>query len=244
ELVILRSLGEKSGHVSSDGDSAASFSYPMYKELRDRTDVLTGVVARFSVSLSVAGQGQTERASGELVSGNYFQLLGVAPAYGRAFNPEDETAPGANDVAMLSYGFWKRRFGGDPSILNKTLEVNGTPLTVVGVTPQRFIGVQIGETPDLFVPITMKAQMTPNWDGLNDPRDFWLAIVGRLRPGMTAASAQAALAPEYKSILEQQLPLMKLGRDSQQRFVESRLVLDPGSHGRPILQRDIKEPLL
>src|SRR5215831_5720321 len=98
ELVILRSLGEKSGHVSSDGDSAASFSYPMYKELRDRTDVLTGVVARFSVSLSVAGQGQTERASGELVSGNYFQLLGVAPAYGRAFTPADETAPGANPV--------------------------------------------------------------------------------------------------------------------------------------------------
>src|SRR5262249_57198166 len=150
QLVILRSPGDKSGHVSSDGDSSASFSCPMYKDLRDRTDVLAGVLARFQVPLSVAGLGQTERASGELVSGNYFQVLGVPPGYGRTFTPGDETAPGANAIAILSYGFWKRRFGGDPSILNKTLEVNGTSLTVVGVTNKDFIGVQIGETPDLF----------------------------------------------------------------------------------------------
>jgi predicted permease len=244
QLVILRSPGEKSGSISSDGDGSASFSYPTYKDLRDRSDVLSSVLARFSVPLSVAGHGQTERASGELVSGNYFQVLGVPPAYGRAFTPDDETAAGANPVAMLSYGFWKRRFGADPSILNKTLEVNGTSLTVVGITPQNFIGVQIGRAPDLFVPITMKPQMTPNWDGLNDPRDYWLAIIGRLRPGFTPARAQAALAPQYRSILQSQLPLIKLGLAAQQRFVEAPLVLDPGSHGRPILQRDVKEPLL
>ena len=180
QLVILRSPGDKAGRISSDGDGAASFSYPMYKDLRDRSDVLAGVLARYAVSLSVAGDGQTERVSGELVSGNYFQLLGVPPAYGRAFSPADETTPGANPVAMLSYGFWKRRFGSDPSILNKTLQVNGTPLTVVGMTPQSFTGVQIGRSPDLFVPITMKSEMTPNWDGLNVPSDYWLAIIGRL----------------------------------------------------------------
>jgi len=244
QLVILRSPGDKSGRVSSDGDGAASFSYPVYKDLRDHTDVLAGLLARYSVSLSVAGQGQTERASGELVSGNYFQVLGVQPAYGRAITSEDESAPGANPVAVLSYGFWKRRFGGDTSILNKTLEINGTSLTVVGVTPPNFIGVQIGRTPDVFVPITMKLQMTPNWDGLNDPSDYWLAIIGRLKPGLTPALAQAALAPQYRAILEGQLPLMKLGRDGQQRFLSMPLVLDPGSHGRPILQRDVKEPLL
>jgi predicted permease len=244
QLVILRSPGDKAGRVSSDGDGAASFSYPMYKDLRDHSDVLSGVLARYSVSLSVAGEGQTERVSGELVSGNYFQVLGVPPAYGRAFSPADETAPGANPVAMLSYGFWNRRFGRDSSILNKTLQVNGTPLTVVGVTPESFTGVQIGWTPDLFVPITMKPEMTPNWDGLNVPSDYWLAIIGRLKPDFTAARAQAALAPQYKAILEGQAPLIKQGRDAETRFLNLPLVLDPGSHGRPILQRGIKEPLL
>ena len=244
ELVILRSPGDKSGRTSSDGDGAASFSYPMYKDLRDRSDVLAGVLARYSVSLSVAGQGQTERVSGELVSGNYFQLLGVAPAYGRDFTQADETAPGANPVAMLSYGFWKRRFGGDASVLNKTLQVNGSPLTVVGVTPQSFTGVQIGSTPDVFVPITMKSEMTPNWDNLDVPSDYWLAIIGRLRPGSTAARAQAALAPQYRAMLEGQAALMKLGREAEEKFVALPLLLEPGSHGRPILQRDIREPLL
>jgi predicted permease len=244
QLVILRSPGEKSGRTSSDGDGAASFSYPMYKALRDRIDVLAGVLARYSVSLSVAGQGQTERVSGELVSGNYFQLLGVPPAYGRAFTPADETAPGANPVTMLSYAFWKRRFGGDPSVLDKTLQVNGTPLTIVGVTPQSFTGVQIGSTPDVFVPITMKPEMTPNWDGLNDPSDYWLAIIGRLKPGIAAPRTQAALAPQYRAILEAQAALMKQGSEAEKKFLEMPLLLEPGSHGRPILQRDIKEPLL
>jgi predicted permease len=244
QLVILRSPGEKSGRISSDGDGAASFSYPMYKEIRDRTDVLAGVLARYSVSLSVAGEGQTERVSGELVSGNYFQLLGVPPAYGRTFTMADETAPGANPVAMLSYAFWMRRFGGDPSVLNKTIQVNGTPLTIVGMTPQSFTGVQIGSTSDVFVPISMKSEMTPNWDNLNVPSDYWLAIIGRLKPGLTAERAQAALAPQYRALLEGQTALMKLGRQAAEKFVALPLLLEPGSHGRPILQRDIKEPLL
>src|SRR5262249_5232654 len=128
--------------------------------------------------------------------------------------------------------------------LNKTLEVNGTSLTVVGVTNKDFIGVQIGETPDLFIPITMKPQMTPNWDGLNDARDYWLSIMGRLKPGFTPVRAQAALAPAYRAILEGELPVMKLGQDARQRFLALPLVLDPGQHGRPILQRSVEEPLL
>jgi predicted permease len=244
QLVIFRSPGDKSGSVHGDGDPAASFSYPMYKGLRDRSDVLAGVLARYAVPLSVAGRGQTDRVSGELVSGNYFQVLGVPATLGRVLTPEDETAPGANPVAILSYGFWQRRFAGDPSILNKTLQVNGATLTVVGVAPSSFIGVQIGRAPDIFVPITMKSQMTPNWDGLNDPRDYWLSIIGRLKPGSTPLRAQTALAPQYRAILEAEALLMKLGRDAQQRLVELPLLLAPGSHGRPILQSKVKELLL
>ena len=118
-------------------------------------------------------------------------------------------------------------------------------MSVVGVARPGFNGVQVGQTPDVFIPISMKAQMTPNWDGLNDHKDYWLAIIGRLKPGLSPAQAEEALAPIYRQILEEDLPL--LGGSSpemQQRFVERRLLMDPGSRGRPIVQRDTKEPLL
>src|SRR5262249_6254559 len=94
ELVVLRAPGPKTGRVSSDGDNAASFSYPMYKALRDRNGAFSGLLARFPIPLSVAGAGQTERADGELVSGDYFEVLGVRPALGRVFNQEDDRVPG------------------------------------------------------------------------------------------------------------------------------------------------------
>lgn len=245
ELVILRSPGPKSGRVWSDGDSAASLSYPLYKELVDKNNVFSGLLARFAVSLSVAGEGQTERAEGELVSGNYFDVLGVRPALGRLFTSDDDRVVGSGQVLVLSHGYWTRHFGADPGILNKTLTINGTLMTVVGVTRPGFSGVQVGQTPDIFIPITMKAQMTPNWDGLNDHKDYWLAIIGRLKPGLSAAQAEQALAPIYRQILEEELPLMgRFSAEMRQRFVERPMLMETGSRGRPILQRDAKEPLL
>jgi predicted permease len=245
ELVVLRSPGPKKGRVWADGDGAASLSYPLYKELVEKNNVFSALLARFAVSLSVAGEGQTERANGELVSGNYFEVLGVRPVVGRTFTSDDDRVPGAGQVIVLSHGYWTRHFGGDADILDKTLIVNGVPMTVVGVARPGFNGVQVGQTPDVFIPISMKAQMTPNWDGLNDHKDYWLAIIGRLKPGLSPAQAEEALAPIYRQILEEDLPL--LGGSSpemQQRFVERRLLMDPGSRGRPIVQRDTKEPLL
>jgi putative ABC transport system permease protein len=244
ELVILRSPGPNPGHTWSDSDDTAFFSYPMYKDLRERNIVLTGLLARFPATLNVAGGGQTERASGELVSGNYFEVLGVHPALGRVLTIADESAPGANAVAVLSYGYWTRRFGGDPAILNKGLIVNGTPLTVVGVSRAGFSGVQIGRLPDLFIPITMKAQMTPNWDGLNDRKDHWVAILGRMSSGMTRTQAEAGLLPIYRSILESELPPLGLSATTRDRYLKKQILLDAGSHGRPILQHDAQQPLL
>lgn len=245
ELVVLRSPGPKRGRVWSDGDGAASLSYPMYKELRDKNNVFSGLLARFAVPLSVAGEGQTERADGELVSGNYFEALGVRPALGRVFTQEDDQVPGAGQVVVLSHGYWKRHFGADPAILNKTLIVNGQVMTVVGVARAGFDGVQVGQKPDIFIPITMKSQMTPNWDGLNDQKDFWLAIIGRLKPGLSPPQAEEALAPIFRQILEAELPLLAISSaEMQQRFVERRMLLEPGARGRPILQRDVKEPVL
>jgi len=244
ELVVLRSPGPKQGRVWSDGDGAASLSYPIYKELVEMNNIFSGLLARFAVPLSVSGEGQTERANGELVSGNYFEVLGVRPAIGRVFSSEDDRVPGAGQVVVLSHGYWTSHLGANPGILNKTLTVNGAVMTVVGVSRAGFNGVQVGQIPDLFIPINMKAQMTPNWDGLNDHKDYWLAIIGRLKPGLSPAQAEEAFAPVYRQILELELPFNRFSPEMQQRFLDKRMLLQPGSRGRPILEREQKEPLL
>jgi putative ABC transport system permease protein len=246
ELVVLRSPGPRTGRVWSDGDGAASFSYPMYKLLRDRGgDVFSGLLARHAIPLSVAGAGQTERADGEMVSGNYFEVLGVRPALGRVFNQEDDRAPGAHPLVVLSHAYWTRRFGADPAILNKTLTVNGNLMTVIGVSREGFRGVQVGQTPDVFIPMMMTAQMTPNRNELDNHKDYWLAVMGRLKSGMSRAQTEEAVRPSYRSILEEELPLMTgLRAETRQRFLDKRILLDDGAKGRQILQRDSKRPIL
>ena len=244
ELVVLRSPGPSPGRNWNDGPGGTSFSYPAYKDLRDQNQVLAGLVARFSTQVSVVAQGSSELTTGELVTGNYFSVLGVQPAMGRVFGAEDETAPGANSVVVLSHGYWKRRFGLDPNILNKQLAVNGHSLTVVGVSRAGFSGVQVGQVPDVFIPITLKAQMTPNWDGLADRDDHWLAMIGRLKPGMTISRAEAGIAPTYHAMLETESPAKKQESKKRQEFLDRKLILDPGSKGRPILQSVAGGPLL
>jgi predicted permease len=244
ELVVLSSPGVGHGRIWSDIEGGPSFSYPMYKDLRDRNEVFTGLLARYHLQVNVAGEGQSQLAEGELVTGNYFQVLGVRPFLGRVLTVQDETAPGANPVTVLSYGYWTRHFGSDPNILNKQLALNGNSLTVVGVARPGFAGVQVGQIPDLFIPITMKAQMTPNWDGLADRNDHWVTMLGRLKPGMSAEKAQAGLAPVYRALMEGDAAALKLSARDQQEFVNRKLVLGTGSHGRPVLQHDAGQPLL
>src|ERR1700685_2564697 len=110
ELVVLHAPGPNSGRVSSDGDVSESFSYPMYKGLRDGAANSIAIIARSSSDASLASQGQTERGRLELVTGNYFNVLGVAPAIGRVFDPQDDNSPGGNQLAVLSYNYWTRRF--------------------------------------------------------------------------------------------------------------------------------------
>jgi predicted permease len=244
ELVVLSSPGVGHGRIWSDIEGGPSFSYPMYKDLRDRNEVFTGLLARYHLQVNVAGEGQSQLAGGELVTGNYFQVLGVRPFLGRVLAAQDETAPGANPVTVLSYGYWTRHFGSDPNILNKQLAVNGNSLTVVGVAQPGFTGIQVGQIPDLFIPITMKAQVTPNWDGFADRNDHWVTMLGRLKPGMSAEKAQAGLAPLYRALMEGDATALKLSARDQQEFVNRKLILDTGANGRQVLQHDTKQPLL
>ena len=123
--------------------------------------------------------------NGELVTGNYFDVLGVRAQIGRIFTPDDDRTPGGHPVAVLSHNFWMRRFAGDPGVLNRTISLNGLPMTIVGVTPPGFFGIVVGENPDVMVPVMMKAQMTPTWDDLQSRTSRWLTIMARLKPGIS-----------------------------------------------------------
>jgi len=239
ELVLLRAPGVRTGHIWSDGDDSESFSYPLYKGLRDNNPVFAGIFGRYAFSASIASRGKTERGSGELVTGNYFEVLGVRPALGRVFSQEDDRVPGAHPVAVLSHAYWLRQFGGDPGVLNQTLLVNNTEMTVVGVAQAGFAGVQVGQSTDVFAPTMMKGQMTPIRSGLDDWNDYWMAVLARKKPGVSMAQAEAGINATYHPLLEEQLTKIK-GWDEKKRqqFLSKKLVLASGAQGRVTLQRD------
>ncbi|HTR02304.1 MAG TPA: ABC transporter permease, partial [Thermoanaerobaculia bacterium] len=244
-LVLLRSPGPSQGHSWDDGDGAMPFSAPFYRVLAAKNTAFDGLVAEYPFAVSFAARGETERADGEMVSGNYFQVLGVPPALGRVFVDDDDRVAGGHPVVVLSHGYWERRFGADPSVLNQTIVANGHPLTVVGVARKGFQGIQAGRPADLFVTLSMKPQMTPPWNGLEDPKDRWLQLVGRLKPGLSRPEAEARLLPLYRGMLQELLPrLNKMDAKQQQRFLERRILLVPGGHGRAVLSSDVGKPLL
>src|SRR5262249_34188180 len=133
-------------------------------------------------------------------SGNYFSLLGVNPIAGRPISAEDDVVPNGHPVAMISYGYWKQRFGLSPSVVGRTIAISGTPFTIIGVTPPEFFGVQVGTSPSLFLPVMMQPTAMPDSENLlTDPilYNTWLQIVSRMAPGATAAQAIAEMEPIY-----------------------------------------------
>jgi len=246
QLVLLYAPGPRRGHVSSDeGDGSESFSYPMYKDLRDRTDVFAGLAAKADFPISLTYQGNTERASSDVVSGNYFETLGVRPALGRLFLPSDTAAEGGNNVVVLGNGYWKKRFGGDPKILNQSVQVNNQLMTVVGVVQAGFDGIQLGRVPDVYLPITTKPLITPNWNGLSDHKDYWVKVIGRLKAGLSQQQAAAAIAPAYHALLENEIPLNSgFSEQDKKQFLAKQVVLRDGARGRPILENDTGHQLL
>ncbi len=153
--------------------------------------------------MGVAWHDRSDLANAELVSGNYFQVLGVPAIVGRTILPSDDVAKLGSPVAVLSYGYWQRRFGGDPRVVGQALQINGHAFTILGVAPQRFHSVNGGEPSDLFVPMMMRPVIHPRYpdpdhpglDDLDRYNSVWLNMVARLKPGVTMAQATAALQP-------------------------------------------------
>ncbi|MEJ2078614.1 MAG: ABC transporter permease [Acidobacteriota bacterium] len=218
-------------------------SYPAYRELRDRNDVFEGLLCRFHFQAGLGCQGRTERTEAVLVSGNYFPLLGVKAALGRTITPEDDRNPGAHPAAVISYAFWQKRFGSDPQIVGRTINLNGRQLTVVGVAEPRFDGVELGVSPAVWVPVMMTEQMVPflrRFITLEAPATGWVQVFGRLKPGVDRKQAEARLAPLYHSILAETIPAAVNRRDE---FLKSTLDILPGQRGISLLRRMMTTPL-
>jgi putative ABC transport system permease protein len=245
-LVILQSVGSFNGHTSSRTDDNFSFSYPMYRDLRDHNSVFSGLIATDWAQAGVQWRNQPELVAAELVSGNYFDVLGVQPALGRLLSASDDLVPGANPVAVLSFSYWQRRFGADPAVVNQSLLVNGRPFTVLGVTPPGFHSVVVGDTPDLFVPMTMKAELRPGISDLQDRTSRWLNIVGKLRPGLSREQAEAGINPLWYSLRADELKQRGHSSESfkESFLTKSHLFVRDGVKGFSPLRADVQKPLL
>ena len=207
QLVMIWTTGP---HVGSNrGDRRAS--YPMYEDFQKRAEPFSSVFCRFGTQISASFGGQTEHIYGELVSGNFFQALGVKPAIGRVLSPElDDRVYKGHPVAVLSYGYWTTRFNGDPNILGKKILVNNYPLTIVGVSAAGFNGLDPASSPAIRIPIQMKPVMTPGWDDIGDRRSQWVQMFARLKPGYTLERAKASLQPLLVQVLQYELTLPDL----------------------------------
>ena len=232
ELVLFSAPGPRRGTINSNYNDLVAFSYPMYREFRDGNTVFSGVMARFPINFSMSWHDQTERVSGDLVSGNYFDVLGVQAAIGRTFTGEDDQKPEAEPVVVLSYGYWKRRFAADPGVLNQTIILNSHPMTIVGVAQPGFKSVGVGEAADVFVPMMMQGLMMPRGNDLENRRSMWLNVFARLKPGVSRQQAEAAMNVFWKPILESEAKdLVNISQNERTRFLNRHLSLQEGGQG-------------
>ncbi len=246
-LVNLSAPPPKPGSTSCNnaGDCDAVFSYPMFRDLERQQTAFTGIAAHRIFGANLAYQGQTLAGSGVLVSGSYFPLLGLQPALGRLLGPGDDRAPGESDVVVLSHAYWRTRFNENPAVLNDTLIVNGRPMTIVGVAPRGFDGTTLGAQPEVFVPITLRAEMEPGFDGLENRRSYWVYLFARLKPGVSIEQARAAIDVPYKAIVNDVEAALQTGMSEQtlERFRAKAILVDEGERGQSSMHRDAGPPL-
>ena len=246
QLVRLQFTGSTRGHFNSfGGDDHDYFSYPMYRDLRDQNQVFESLIASDLQNVSVTWNNRPDLVGCELASGNYFEALGLQPAMGRLFVPADDM-PNSSPVVVLSFNYWKRQFGSDPRVINQTLLINAHPFTIVGVGPPGFHSIVGGSTPETFVPLTTKNIITPRWQDLEDFNSHWMMVVGRLKPGVSRAQAEASLQPLWHALRAAELAKIPNASERLRRTYldESRIVVMGSARGFSPLRDQIGTPLL
>jgi predicted permease len=206
QRLVLFGNGGAAGSTDSFPDARWSlFSYPMFKEFQKRDTGFSSVAALKSLLLGVHGrlEGSLEPVKLELqlVSGSYFPMLGVKPWLGRLFDDSDDVNRGGHPVAVLSYGCWNRRCGADPAVVGTKMTIGTTVYTIIGVAPPQFFGTSVGQSPELWVPLAMEAQISPGWNGLQNTLFQSLYLLGRLKPAADLKSAEAAVNVAFKQLL-------------------------------------------
>jgi predicted permease len=263
DAVMLRTLPvEKPGELVYFGEGdyrGISFStlplfravsYPMLRAYQRELQSFTGVAAHdsrlnrvyISDATNVSG-GSPEAATAQLVSGNYFGVLGIRPSLGRLLEPNDDVDAGAHPVVVLSYGFWQQKFGGDAEIAGKTMLINGRAYTVLGVTPPNFFGERVGERPDLWAPLVMQAEISQRGSFLDDAHVYWMRAFGRLKPGVSLQQARA----EVDVVFQQQIYDLagdNMSQQERERTKQLRAVLAPAAHGLSNMRQNYANPLI
>jgi predicted permease len=236
QLVALETFNQR-------GERNKIFSHPIFERLRDRSQVFTGVLAAQDDTnrVEIVGPepgGRTEEAEVQLVSGEYFQVLGVNAFAGRLFTIADNQEPGAHPVAALSYGFWRRRFAGDFSVVGQSVTLKGQPFTIIGVAPPEFFGESVGRAPDIWAPLMMQPQFERGQSYLDQANISWLRIMARLRPGVHEEQAQASLDALLAQVRSEPSDLGKWAG-----IIHAKIGMAPGGQGLSEMRDRFSKPL-
>ena len=246
ELVMLYQTGPHSG--SNMG--SRMHSYPIYQEYQKRAEPLAEVIARRLAEASISIDNQTELIEVEMVSGNYFTMLGVGPAAGRVFNSqEDDQIYQGHPVAVIGYDYWNRRFNRDPGVVGKKILINNYPMTIVGVSAEGFAGIDPARSPQVRVPIQMKPVIVPEWGWvrMNDERTRWVQVFARLKPGYTIERATPPLQVLFTQIRAHELTLPGakfMSAFVRERFMTGKLELEKADIGYSPLRNDFSTALI
>jgi predicted permease len=221
--------------------------YPICRELQQQNRLFDGVLCRAEIQVNLTAGGDPRPVAAEIVSGSYFPVLGVGPALGRIIEPEDDAVPGAGPVVVLSYDFWQAQFGGAADIVGRKVMIGNHPMTVAGVAAAGFRGVDVGAVPAFWIPTSMyaDANLPTNEDLLKSPTR-WLQILARLRPGVSAAQAQAGLVPWFRSWLEdstRRAGFPSISADRRRDYLASILEVTSAPQGHSPLRRNLSQPL-
>ena len=245
-LVMLYQRGSHNGNNMG----GRMHSYPIVQDYLERGEPLADVLCRRLIATSVSVGNRTERVDAEMVSGNYFTMLGVNAAAGRLFNlEEDDRVKDAHPVVVLSDDYWANRFAGEPDVVGTKILVNNYPMTIIGVSAAGFYGLDPAVSPQIRVPIKMKATLLPEWEWvkMEDRRTRWVQVFARLKPGFTAESAQPPMQVLFRQIREYESTL-EGANDwtpyARERFLEGTIHVEPAATGYSSLRNDFSTALV
>jgi predicted permease len=217
----------------------------MFRDLEQQQKALAGLAGHVSFGANMSVRNEAFTGRGMFVSGGYFGVLGLAPAAGRLLQPADDGAIGANFVTVLSHEFWLERYGGDPRVVGQTISVNGRTLTIVGVAPRGFRGTTLGAEPAVFVPLSMRAAVSPWRPAFEDRRSYWVYVFGRLKPAGTIEAAATSLNGLYHNlVVDVEAPLQQgMSEATMRLFKAKQIVMTPGARGQSSIMREARTPL-